>query len=115
MKEKSEDFLEAPLFRGATKPVMFIGVPINALVLAVLPCLILMILVWGQLGLKALVFLFPAALAIPIMRQITKQDDQYLNMWFLQLREFNWLRKNKLNSISVIPPRAFRHSKFIND
>ncbi len=108
--------LVAPLFRGATKPVMFIGIPINALVLTVLPCLLLMIIAWEKFGLYAIACLTPAIFAIPVMRQMTKQDDQYLTMWLLELKERgSWTSKNLLGDVAVIPPKPLRHRRHIKD
>lgn len=108
-----QERLEAPLFRGATKPVMFIGVPLNALVVAVLPSILAMMLTWDFFGFLAALFLCPAALAIIVMRQKTKQDDQYLNMWLLDLQEKGWLQANRLDDVFVVPAKALRHKRFM--
>lgn len=108
--------LEGALFRGATKPVMFVGVPINALVAVVLPCIIGMTVSWSFLGLWAIVCLLPAVLGVLIMRQVTKIDDQYLLMLLLDKKEqITWCMRNRHDGVVVVPPRALRDVRFMED
>ena len=106
--------LEAPLFRGATKPVMFFGIPINALLLVTAPPLLIFFLFYVVLGYASVILLVPVLAGIPIMRQITKKDDQFLNMWTLEIQErLTWKRRNRTGNLTVIPPCALRHQRFI--
>lgn len=95
---------------------MFFGVPINALVAVVLPCIVLMTLSWSFFGLWAIVCLLPAVFAVLVMRQITKIDDQYLLMALLDKKErFVWCNKNHHDNIVIIPPRPLRDPRFMED
>lgn len=101
--------LKVNLFRGATKPVMFIGVPLNALVAVVLPCILIMVLSWNFLGLYAIACLVPSVFGIFVMRQVSKIDDQYLLVLLLDLKEkLTWFANNRQDGVICVPPRSLR-------
>lgn len=103
---------EAPLFRGATKSAMVLGVPLIALGYMIFPVFIgigLSIFV-GQWG--YLLFFVPVVL-FPIAREMTKKDDQYLHMFSLELSEKMTLGNNKVNDVYVIPPNTIREKGLI--
>lgn len=107
---------QAPLFRGATKPVMSFGVPQVPLVLLGLPCLIGMIITTFLVGPLGLLWVIPLIIGHQFMKEITKRDDQYLNMWVLELREnLRMMRNRRKDKIALIPPTPMRSAKFLKD
>lgn len=61
----------------------------------------------------AFLSLLPLCAIIPIMRELTKRDDQYLKIMFLDWREKLKLRKNKISQLVILPPRPLRDEKFM--
>lgn len=104
----------APLFRGATKPAMIMGVPLTAFGYLFLPFFLGVgaSIVVGRIG--YLLFLIPI-IGIPILREITKQDDQYLRLLTLTLNDKMSLFNNKANKDGyyVIPAKSIRNKGLI--
>ncbi len=104
----------APLFRGATKPAMIMGVPFKAFGILILPIFVgiglsLFIGQWGYL------LFFVPVISIPLVREITKQDDQYLSLIILDLLEkVQVLFNNKTGDTYVLPPRTIRKKELID-
>lgn len=112
MDEFEDDY--APIFRGATKPTMFFGIPMMALGAVAFPlCLIGLwgTMIFGFVGMLAAIL--PLAVAVPIMRDMTKRDDQYLKMYGLNAKEFMATRQNKIDTVRIVPPKAVRSTKFM--
>lgn len=106
----SDGNLQAPLFRGATKPPMLFGAPMMAVISVFIPSTILSIVLSSALGLLAYTIILIPLITVPIMRDMTQKDDQYLRMFGLNIREKLWSAQNKdynLN-ITVIPPNKLR-------
>lgn len=99
--------------RGATKPPMFLGIPYMAFIAAILPPVLLSISLSSDmlLGRYAYLLLLIPVITLPIMRELTKRDDQYLRMMWIHLKEKFQIKANKQNSIFVVPPRAIRHKE----
>ena len=50
------------------------------------------------------------------MRQITKRDDQHLNMLMLEFKErFGWLRRNRLHDLTIVPPHNLRKHELLGE
>lgn len=114
--------LEAPLFRGATKPAMLFGVPTRALIAFEAPLILLIPVIAANSSIWwAVLLLIPALLILLVLRDMSKRDEQYLLIWLLEVKEkrqwLNWLffRRNRLRSSYVIPPRPFRAVRFMQD
>lgn len=107
---------EAPLFRGATKPVMFFGIPVNALLLVSAPSFLAFFMLYDVLGYFSALLLVPIIAGVPVMRQITKRDDQHLNMLMLEFKErFGWLRCNRLHDLTIVPPHNLRKHELLGE
>ncbi len=105
----------APLFRGATKPAMFFGVPTEALLKVESPIILGAAALWPILHFYSIFFAIPVVISVMIMRDLTKRDDQFLGMWFIDVRERAMLARNRLNGIKIIPPRPLPSKEFIHD
>lgn len=97
-----------PIFKGATRPAMMLGVPLYPLIFVCLG--IMMVATWTNFLLNLLVL--PAVL---IMRAIVSQDDQKFRSigFYLQFRLVHFDRNRKAwkgSSYSPIP-RAQRQRK----
>lgn len=101
--------LRSSLFRGATKPTLILGVPLTAVVAVTMPIFLLGMVISWIIGLAGyLTWLIPVVF-LPIFRELTKRDDQYLRMLGLELQEKIQLYKNKKSeNIYVVPPRKIR-------
>lgn len=98
-----------PIFRGATKPAMFMGAPLVPLCAVIIPMFSVIFFVNTLTVVIAVVGVCVFAWAI--MRDITKRDDQYLNMLLLELKERGMFRKNRHKTVFYIPPRKLRINK----
>ncbi|MFP1132624.1 VirB3 family type IV secretion system protein [Asticcacaulis sp. W401b] len=75
-----------PVFRGATRPAMFLGVPMVPAILLTGSAVLLAML---GLFVNAYVSILIVAVYLPLylwMRTVTRQDDQRLNQLVLRLR-----------------------------
>jgi type IV secretory pathway VirB3-like protein len=68
-----------PLFKGCTRPAMFLGVPLAPLAAVAAPLLLLAI--W-----LTLLFLLLLPLAIGVMRAMVQSDEQQFRLLGLKLR-----------------------------
>ena len=96
----------APLFRGATRPNLLLGVPLMAFVVVTIPVAsasMFLSLFFDRLAYILLLFPIPALI---VMRELTKRDDQYLRMAGFQRREQLWLLPNK---VYYLPHKPLRH------
>nr|AAW31824.1 VirB3 [Dichelobacter nodosus] len=104
--------LTAPLFRGATRPPMMFGVPTEVLVKVIAPFLLLAFMIYPFCKLWTLLLAIPVVFITMIMRDLTKRDDQYLSMLFIELRQSSLLIRNAIGTgihrVKVIPPRAIK-------
>ena len=107
--------LVAPLFRGTTKPPMIWGVPQMAFGIAVMIPLTAAVSLSMFFGIYSMVLLIITPIALLVMRDLTKQDDQLLRMVGFDIKEHQWLSRNRKKTLVYIPPRAFRDSKFIGE
>ena len=99
---------QAPLFRGATKPTLFMGIPLTAFLMVSLPVFIGGMFLSFFIGYYGyLLWLFPI-IALPIMRELTKRDDQYLRMLGLNYREKILMTNNRFQDLFFIPPKKSR-------
>lgn len=107
----------APLFRGATKSAMLFGVPLVPLVAFAVPIIACAMVTWQIFGLPAGLLLIVLLVGVIAMREMSKRDDQYLNMFLLDLREKGVMRLNRLHGTKIfaIPPQAFPSAAFVND
>ena len=106
--------LNSSIFRGATKPVMFFGVPLSAIVYVFIPFALLFLTALNFGGfLYAFISLLPLAAIIPIMREMTKRDDQYLKMFGIELRDKFKCSKNRLDNLIVLPAKTLRDKRFM--
>jgi type IV secretion system protein VirB3 len=95
-----------PLFKGCTRPAMYLGVPLVPLV--VVTVIVILISVWTTL--------FVALTLIPIvivMRQIAKSDDQQFRLLGLKLlfRGVHYNHNAKFWRASTYSPFAFKKRK----
>lgn len=95
-----------PLFKGCTRPAMYLGVPLVPLV--VVTVVVILISVWTTL--------FVALTLIPIvivMRQIAKADDQQFRLLGLRLlfRGVHYNHNAKFWRASTYSPIAFKKRK----
>lgn len=102
------DPLTAPLFRGATRPPMMFGVPTEVLLKVMSPVILLAIVLWPLIKFWALLLAVPVVVGTIIMRDLTKRDDQYLAMQFIQLKQSSQLINNRIQDIRVLPPRSIK-------
>lgn len=103
--------LTAPLFKGATRPSMLFGVPTEVFIKVLSPFFLAMLVLFPILKFAViLVFGLPFIIALLIMRDLTKRDNYYMQMQFLQLGENAQLTNNKVRGLKVIPPRPVRKS-----
>lgn len=100
--------LTAPLFRGATRPPMMFGVPTEVLLKVMSPVILLAIVLWPLIKFWALLLAVPVVVGTIIMRDLTKRDDQYLAMQFIQLRQAVQLIPNTVDNVKVLPPRPIK-------
>ena len=111
----STEYETYPLFRGATKPKMFFGVPLLELGAVATPCILLSL--WAKILSGSLlgfgVGVVPLVAAFFIMRQWTKQDDQYVKMFVQNLRDKTNTRQCKIDGITIITPKPVRHRRFV--
>jgi hypothetical protein len=99
----------APLFRGATRPTLLLGVPLVAFVVVTVPVVsasMFLSLFFDRLAYILLLIPIPALI---VMRELTKRDDQYLRMAGFQRREQLWLLPNKVRDVYYLPPKPIRH------
>ena len=105
----------APLFRGATKPAMFFGVPTEALLKVESPIILGAAALWPLLHFYTIFFAIPVIISVMVMRDLTKRDDQFLGMWFIDVRERALLARNRWHNVKIIPPRPLSSKEFIHD
>jgi type IV secretory pathway VirB3-like protein len=95
-----------PLFKGCTRPAMYLGVPLVPLVIVTVTVILLS--VWTTL--------FVALTLIPlvlVMRQIVKEDDQQFRLLGLKLlfRFVHYNHNAKFWRASTYSPIAFKKRK----
>lgn len=103
-----DDKLTAPLFRGATRPPMLFGVPTEALLKVISPVILLAIVLWPLFKFWVTLLAIPVIVGTIVMRDLTKRDDQYLSMLFIQLQQSVLLARNSIAGVKVIPPRPIK-------
>lgn len=87
----------APIFKGATRPPLTMGVPINALSLVLVLTAVMIITGFiFQYGLRSLIFIIIPIVIIPVLQSITKQDDHLINIY---MNYFKSEIANKLRAI----------------
>lgn len=98
--------LEAPIFKGATRPACVWGIPIQPFVLSMGIFLLLAFYIWLPLLLLAFPTLF-------ILNRIAKDDDQKFRQLFLYYRinVFGSSNKNKWGKIASFAPASYRTNK----
>lgn len=109
------------IFRGATKPTMLFGVPMLALGMAFFPFALIgmwSLMIFGFIGF--FVALSPFIVVYIVMKDQTRQDDQQLKMWGMNLKELILTRQNRLSAlhykqqtIRIVPPSVMRSAKFM--
>lgn len=109
------DKTAAPLFRGATRPVMFFGVPTEILLKVEAPIILLAAALWPLLHFYSLLFAIPVIVSGWMMRDYTKRDDQYMVIWFMEVIERFRFAQNKLRNLTVLPPYPLPHRGFMHD
>lgn len=103
--------LSAPLFKGATRPAMLFGVPMEVMIKVLSPFFLLAIFTFPLFELASFLFLIPFIFCYAIMRDLTKRDNQYMQMWFMELAEKTALKFNRAeNGVRVLPPLPIRYS-----
>ena len=110
--------LEAPLFRGATRPTMLFGIPMDAFIKLMSPFFLLFLAFFETFGLLTFVYIvLPALIVLMFARQLTKRDNHYMNMFFMQINESVVFAKNKdrQNNLKIIPPRSIFVDTFQRD
>ncbi|WP_298642398.1 VirB3 family type IV secretion system protein [uncultured Cardiobacterium sp.] len=105
----------APLFRGATRPVMFFGLPTEILLKVEAPLILLAAALWPLLHFYSLLFAIPVIVSGWMMRDYTKRDDQYMVIWFMEVIERFRFAQNKLRNLTVLPPYPLPHRGFMHD
>ncbi len=77
--------LRSPIFKGCTRPAMALGVPLEVLVLVLLPLAVLFIV--GFMMFKPLAFVAGVLLiaAYISMRELSRRDDQRLKQQLLRI------------------------------
>ena len=107
-------YLKSSIFRGATKPVMFLGVPLSAMVYVFIPFALLFLTALNFGGfLYAFISLLPLCAIIPVMREMTKRDDQYLRMFGIEIRDKLKCSKNRLDDLIILPAKELRDKRFM--
>ncbi|MBR2251542.1 MAG: VirB3 family type IV secretion system protein [Neisseriaceae bacterium] len=111
----SEEYETHPLFRGATKPRMLFGVPLIELGIVVMPCVFIGLIAKILTGsiLAYGIGIIPLMIAFFVMRQWTKEDDQKVKMYALDMREQALTRQCKIDGVTVITPKPVRHTRFM--
>lgn len=100
--------MTAPLFRGATRPPMLFGVPTEVLLKVMSPIVLMAVAIWPLAHFWTLLLAIPVIVGTLVMRDLTKRDDQYLMMQFMQLQQMSLLIRNTVSGIKVIPPRPIK-------
>jgi len=101
-----------PVFKGATRPAMVLGVPVGPFIAAAIPTFLLAF--WVHIAIGALF-----VLEMLVMRQIAKKDDYRFHQIGLALRSFGQCRANKKfwgGFLSLSPSmcgRAEKHALYI--
>ncbi len=95
-----------PLFKGCTRPAMVFGVPILPFVIVTGG--VVLLAAWTTIFL--IIFL---PVAILVMRQITKTDDQMFRLLGLKMRFrlFNYNHNGRFWKASAYSPVAFKKRK----
>lgn len=90
-----------PLFKGCTRPAMFLGVPLAPLLAVAAP--ILLLAIW-----LTLFFLLLLPLAIGVMRAMVQSDEQQFRLLWLKLR-CRWRNANARfwGGVSTYSPLTF--------
>ncbi len=99
------------IFKGATRPAMVMGVPLLPLVvvgLAGVLATVWALQLWGLW--VALVILALCALALVVMRWISKSDDQKLNQMLLRLQSLPARRNSRYWGTQSSSPIAFKRN-----
>ncbi|MBQ9258433.1 MAG: VirB3 family type IV secretion system protein [Neisseriaceae bacterium] len=112
----SEEYETHPLFRGATKPRMFFGVPLMEFGGVATVCILAGMwskILSGSLTVGAGIAIVPMAIVFFIMRDWTKRDDQYVKMFVQKTRESVATRQCKIDGITIITPKPVRHRRFV--
>jgi type IV secretion system protein VirB3 len=95
-----------PLFKGCTRPAMYLGVPLVPLV--VVTVVVILISVWTTLFVT-----FTLIPIVIVMRQIAKSDDQQFRLLGLKLlfRGVHYNHNAKFWRASTYSPIAFKKRK----
>lgn len=90
------------LFRGCTRPAMFMGVPYIPFFVGAGACLLLAMYF-------NLLFLLLLPVVVFVMRQIAKQDDMIFRLWGLRLRFMLKARNRaKYQNMWIFSPNHYR-------
>ena len=97
-----------PIFKGCTRPPMFVGVPMIPFLL--ITGIFLLLAVWLFYLLSPYITLFLMIIYVPIfitLRQITKKDDQRLKQWLLRIQMRTRQRSSRIlwGAVSYSPIR----------
>lgn len=92
-----------PLFKGCTRPAMFLGVPVTPLVVVTLP--IILVSVWINILISLLI-----VPAIAVMHLIAREDDQQFRLLWLQcqFRCKYFFGNGRFWGASAYSPMAFK-------
>jgi type IV secretion system protein VirB3 len=91
------------LFRGCTRPAMFMGVPYIPFFIAVTICLVLAM----YINLFLLVLL---PVSIFVLRQVAKQDEMIFRLWWLRMQFWYKARNRKLyQGMWAFSPNSYRN------
>ena len=95
-----------PLFKGCTRPALFLGVPLAPLAAVAAP--ILLLAIW--LTLLLLLLLLP--LAIGVMRAMVQSDEQQFRLLWLKVR-CRWQNANYRfwGGVSAYSPLTFQRRR----
>lgn len=106
--------ISAPLFKGATRPAMVLGVPTEAFVKVLSPFFLLFIILY-PFGMRVFLLFIPLVVLHLIMRDLTKRDNQYMQMFFLQVNEIGMLGNNRVRGVKILPPQPISKSSLLDE
>ena len=106
--------LSMPLFKGATRPAMVFGVPTEVFIKVLSPFFLLFIIFY-PLGMQVFLLFIPLIALHLMMRDLTKRDNQYMQMYFLHLQELYTLHNNRTRGVRILPPRPISKSSLIDE
>lgn len=101
-----------PIFKGATRPAMMLGVPVVPLIIVLGVHILLAMWTLQFAGpLPAFLILMFAAMVVMVLRHISSQDEQRLNQYLLRLRSVAGRRNEKHWGAHSISPVDFTRRK----